>query len=125
MTSVMTATPSKLTYVKFTDISVCSSTKMVKTILKCVFHLKLVYLSSMHVNSLCNDFHDSSITYQHCRIIHFMNDFMTLLLYYETHLIKMSRMSANYIVGKTAKYDQKLLLAHFQISLKAFLVSHI
>ena len=32
-----------------------------------------------------------------------------------THLIEMSRMSANYIFGKTAKRDQKSLFAHFQI----------
>jgi len=32
-----------------------------------------------------------------------------------THLIEMSRMSANYIFGKTAERDQKSLFAHFQI----------
>jgi len=30
----------------------------------------------------------------------------------------MSRMSANYIFGKTAKYDQKSFFAHFHISLE-------
>jgi len=34
-----------------------------------------------------------------------------------THLIKMSHMLANYIFGKTAKYDQ-VIFAHFQISLE-------
>ena len=32
-----------------------------------------------------------------------------------THLIEMSRMSASYIFGKTAKCDQKSFFAHFQI----------
>ena len=32
-----------------------------------------------------------------------------------THLIKMSPLSANYIVGKTAKYDQTSFFTHFQI----------
>jgi len=35
-----------------------------------------------------------------------------------THLIKMSRVPANYIVGKTGKYDQKSLFAHFGILLE-------
>ena len=34
-----------------------------------------------------------------------------------THLIKMSHMLANYIFGKTAKYDQKSFFPHFKISL--------
>jgi len=50
-----------------------------------------------------------------------------------SHLIKMSRMSANYIVGKTAKYVQKSSFAHFQILLEmgteicliTLLISHI
>ena len=35
-----------------------------------------------------------------------------------THLIEMSRMSANYIVGKTSKCAEKSLFAHFQILLE-------
>jgi len=35
-----------------------------------------------------------------------------------THLIEMSRMSANYIFSKTAKYDQKSSFAHFHILLE-------
>jgi len=37
---------------------------------------------------------------------------------YVTHLIEMSRMSADYIFGKTAKCDQKSSFAHFHILLK-------
>ena len=37
---------------------------------------------------------------------------------YVTHLIEMSRMSANDIFGKTAKYDQKSFFAHFHILLE-------
>jgi len=37
---------------------------------------------------------------------------------YVTHLIEMSRMSANYIFGKTAKCDQKSSFAHFHILLE-------
>ena len=35
-----------------------------------------------------------------------------------THLIKMNRMSANYILGKTAKHDQKSFFAYFQTLLE-------
>ena len=43
---------------------------------------------------------------------------MIRILIEVTHLIEMSRMSANYISGKTAKYDQKSSFPHFHILLE-------
>jgi len=41
-----------------------------------------------------------------------------LLIIYITHLINVSRVPVNYVVGKTAKYDRKSFFAPFQILLE-------
>ena len=43
------------------------------------------------------------------------SEIFIIIFLYMTHLIKISCMLANYIVGKTAKYNQKLVFAHYQI----------
>jgi len=48
-----------------------------------------------------------------CPIFRYLYSFVYVVMYV-THLFKMSQMSANYIVGKVAIYDQKSFLHIFR-----------